>query len=951
MTLPDHTRVAIIGAGFSGLCMAIRLMQEGIDDFVVLERGEEVGGTWRDNTYPGCQCDIPSALYSLSFAPNPDWTRLYPLQEEIRDYLQGVAADFGVMPYIRLGHAATDAAWDDDANRWQLQTSEGDLTADVLVGGMGGLTEPSIPEIPGLESFEGTLFHSARWNHDHDLSGERVAAIGTGASAIQFVPMIQPQVGKLHLFQRTPSWVMPDADRSLSAFERRMFRRVPATQRMLRAGLYLLHEMTVFGTIVDRRLSKGLQMIARRHLEKQVEDPELREKLMPDYIIGCKRITMSNTYYPALTQPNAEVVTEPIREIRAHSIVTEDGVERELDTIILATGFHVHDNPGMSRIRGRDGRSMARDLGGEPARLHGLDGRRLPEPVPARRPEQRRRLQLDHLHHRGARQLRRRGDQGDGPGGTGRGGGPSRGLRRVQPQGREDAHRKRLERRRLLELVPRLQRPQRGLVARVHMAAVAADAALRARGLRGAARPRPRLGRPWRRSSFSGDSICDHPSAVGGRSQGHGRSCLVPLALLAALALPSAAAAYPAVGVTDLAGDSLVSLDTANPASFTSVRPISGLAAGERIVGIDYRNAPDPVNAPGATPRLFALAVDGNGTGTNARLYTVDPGTGAATAVGAGAFSFSTASPAHAFGFDFNPRVDRIRAVNASDENMRANPNNGGRADFPANDTDLNPAGQQVSAIAYDRVSETFLGVPNTSTVYGINPVTDMLVTVGGINGSPSPNGGGVFGIGGLTVNAASGASINLDIALDGTAYATMTVGGNSGLYTVNLTSGAATLIANMANPLRAFAVVPDSSVQFSAEALTQAEGGTATVTVTRTGSLASTQTVGYETTAGTASGDNDFTPVSGRLSFAPDEAEKSFELPTTADSVDEPDETVGVQLTSPDALISARLALQRHLDHHRWRHDSPEGEAEGVQEETDARRVPEGAEAEADPR
>ncbi len=210
------------------------------------------------------------------------------------------------------------------------------------------------------------MFHSATWNHDHDLTGERVAAIGTGASAIQFVPKIQPIVGKLHLFQRTPSWVMPDPDREVTDFERRMYRRFPSTQRAVRGLIYLVQEVTVFGTIINRRLSKVLERVARKHLRDQVSDPELRAKLTPDYLIGCKRITMSDTYYPALQQPNAELVTESIREVRAHSIVTADGEEREVDTIILGTGFKVHDNPGFERIRGRDGRTLGDAWKGSP---------------------------------------------------------------------------------------------------------------------------------------------------------------------------------------------------------------------------------------------------------------------------------------------------------------------------------------------------------------------------------------------------------------------------------------------------------------------------------------------------------------------------------------------------------------------------------------------------------
>ena len=366
MKLPSHTRVAIVGAGFSGLCMAIRLKQEGIHEFVVLEKADGVGGTWRDNTYPGCQCDIPSALYSFSFAPNPDWTRFYPLQSEIRDYLRRCARDFGLTPYIRFGHELLGAAWDDQRSRWRLETSDGSVTADVLVSGMGGLSHPSVPELPGLDRFEGTAFHSARWDHGHDLTGERVAVIGTGASAVQFVPRVQPQVGRLHLFQRTPAWVLPDPDRPVSGLERRLFRRLPATQRALRGAIYLLQEATVLGTIVDRRLSRGLEVIARRHLERQVADPALRAKLTPSYLLGCKRITLSDAYYPAITQPNVELITDQISEVRPRSIVTADGSERELDTIIFGTGFRVLDHPAYSLVRGRDGRTLGEAWEGSP---------------------------------------------------------------------------------------------------------------------------------------------------------------------------------------------------------------------------------------------------------------------------------------------------------------------------------------------------------------------------------------------------------------------------------------------------------------------------------------------------------------------------------------------------------------------------------------------------------
>jgi cation diffusion facilitator CzcD-associated flavoprotein CzcO len=363
---PAHTRVAIVGSGFSGLGMAIRLRQEGIEDFVVLERAGDVGGTWRDNTYPGCQCDIPSVLYSYSFAPNPDWTHLYPRQGEIRDYLQRCADDFGIRRHIRIECDVEAATWDEAGQRWRLETSQGERTADVLVSGMGGLSVPSYPPIPGLDSFGGAVFHSAEWDHGHDLRGERVAVIGTGASAVQFVPEIQPAVGRLHVFQRTPSWVMPDPNRPFTDFERRLFRRLPLAQRALRSAIYAFHEATVLGTIVNPRLIGRFERVGRRHLDRQVADPELRAKLTPNYTLGCKRITLSDRYFPAFERPNVELVTEPIAEVRERSIVTADGAERELDTIILGTGFKVMDNPAFDRVRGRDGRTLGEAWQGSP---------------------------------------------------------------------------------------------------------------------------------------------------------------------------------------------------------------------------------------------------------------------------------------------------------------------------------------------------------------------------------------------------------------------------------------------------------------------------------------------------------------------------------------------------------------------------------------------------------
>jgi cation diffusion facilitator CzcD-associated flavoprotein CzcO len=355
---PEHHRVAIIGAGFGGIGMAVTLMRAGYDDLVVLERAGALGGTWRDNTYPGCQCDVPSHLYSFSFAPKHDWTRAFGLQGEIWQYLEDCADRFGVRPHIRLNAGVRSARWDEEAQRWHISTAAGELTAEVLVSGMGALSEPSVPSLPGLETFEGTTFHSATWRHDHDLTGERVAVIGTGASAIQFVPAIRPKVGRLMVFQRTPPWVLPRMDRPIGVRERARFRRFPLLQKAIRLAIYWARELMVFGFARWPALMRFYEALGRRHLARQVRDPELRAKLTPGYSVGCKRILISNEWYPALQRRNVEVVTERIAEIRPRSIVTADGAEREVDTIIFGTGFKVTSHPAFDIIHGRDGRSL-----------------------------------------------------------------------------------------------------------------------------------------------------------------------------------------------------------------------------------------------------------------------------------------------------------------------------------------------------------------------------------------------------------------------------------------------------------------------------------------------------------------------------------------------------------------------------------------------------------------
>ncbi|MGZ3714315.1 MAG: flavin-containing monooxygenase [Ktedonobacterales bacterium] len=353
-----HTGVAILGTGFSGLGMAIRLKQQGYDDFVVLERADDVGGTWRDNTYPGCACDVPSHLYSFSFAPNPLWSRAYSPQSEIWKYLRRCAERFGILPHIRWNSELLDAIWDERDLCWHILTTQGRIAADMLIFGNGPLSEPSLPTIPGIEHFAGTLFHSARWDHEHDLSGERVAVIGTGASAIQFVPQIQPRVEQLTLFQRTPPWIMPRLDHAIPDWQKALYDGLPFTQRLVRSVIYTRAELVALGLVYRPQMMRDAEKIALKHLHRQVEDPELRTKLTPNYLMGCKRILLSDDFYPALTQANVDVVTDSIHEVHPHSIVTADGQERAVDTIICATGFHVTDMGISQRVRGRDGRTL-----------------------------------------------------------------------------------------------------------------------------------------------------------------------------------------------------------------------------------------------------------------------------------------------------------------------------------------------------------------------------------------------------------------------------------------------------------------------------------------------------------------------------------------------------------------------------------------------------------------
>ncbi|WP_067688152.1 flavin-containing monooxygenase [Nocardia jejuensis] len=354
-----HSRIIIVGSGFSGLGLAIRLSQQGRDDYLVLERGHDVGGTWRDNTYPGAACDVPSQLYSYSFALNPEWSRSFSKQPEIQRYIQGVADKYNVRDKHVFDCDMTGARWNAETARWEIQSSQGAFTADILISAVGALCEPNLPDIKGINDFQGEIFHSARWDHDSDLSGKRVAVIGTGASAIQIVPAIASKVAHLDVYQRTAPWLLPRADRPYLGVEKLVFKHVPGVQALSRAAIYAARETQVVGLAKFPPAMKILETIARAKLAIEVRDPALRKKVTPNFRIGCKRMLISNEYYPAISRDNVDVVTDGIKEIRANSVVTADGVEREVDAIIVATGFHVTDSPAYETISGRDGRTLA----------------------------------------------------------------------------------------------------------------------------------------------------------------------------------------------------------------------------------------------------------------------------------------------------------------------------------------------------------------------------------------------------------------------------------------------------------------------------------------------------------------------------------------------------------------------------------------------------------------
>ncbi|MEV4376095.1 NAD(P)/FAD-dependent oxidoreductase [Streptosporangium sp. NPDC049644] len=353
--MSTHPGITIIGTGFAGLGMAIKLKEAGYHDFVILEKADDLGGTWRDNTYPGCACDVPSHMYSFSYRLNPGWSRMFAPQAEIWDYLRACVAKYDLTPHLRFGKEVVGLEYDDATRDWRVSVAgEETFTTNAVVSGIGALHVPSLPSIPGRESFAGVSFHSAEWDHSVDLTGKRVAVIGTGASAVQFVPRIAGKVSSLHVFQRTPPWIQPKPDFPFSSRARRILG-LPGAARALRTSIYWVLETRALGFTVDPRLMKVHEKMALNHLAKQVPDPALRARLTPGYTIGCKRILISNDYYPALGRENVELITEEVREIRENSIVDSTGREIEVDVIIYGTGFKVVEALDEQRIIGRNG--------------------------------------------------------------------------------------------------------------------------------------------------------------------------------------------------------------------------------------------------------------------------------------------------------------------------------------------------------------------------------------------------------------------------------------------------------------------------------------------------------------------------------------------------------------------------------------------------------------------
>ncbi|MEJ7636350.1 NAD(P)/FAD-dependent oxidoreductase [Aeromicrobium sp.] len=352
--------IVIIGTGFSGMGAAMKLRESGREDFVVLEKASDVGGTWRDNTYPGCECDIPSHMYSFSYELNTEWSKSFSGQEEIWAYMRKVADEQGIRPYIDFGVEVTGAVWDDARRVWTVRTAKGeDYEARVVIAGVGGLHIPNIPEIVGAETFEGPKFHSASWDHSVDLLGKKVVVIGTGASAIQFIPIIAQEVEQLTVFQRTPPWVLPKKDKPTAEWRKSLFAKVPGAQRAYRNALYWTLEARAIGFNGHVNILPVAEKIVKRYLAKTIPDQELRAKLTPDYRLGCKRVLQSNTYYPTMLRENVELSTDGVVEIVADGVIDGNGVKHEADIVIYGTGFHTIDAFDFLDIKGKGGVDLA----------------------------------------------------------------------------------------------------------------------------------------------------------------------------------------------------------------------------------------------------------------------------------------------------------------------------------------------------------------------------------------------------------------------------------------------------------------------------------------------------------------------------------------------------------------------------------------------------------------
>ncbi len=362
--MTTHHDIAIIGSGFAGLGAAIRLKQQDQTDFVVLEQADAIGGTWRDNRYPGCACDVQSHLYSFSFAQHPGWTRMYAGAAEIRAYMEATVDDFGIRENVRCGARVTDAEWDEERAIWRLELNgEEELTARVVIAGLGGLSRPSYPEIDGLVDFAGPVLHSARWDDGVDLDGKRVAVVGTGASAIQLVPQVAKRAAQVTVFQRTAPWVLPKPDHPMPRPVRSLFGRVPLIQRALRSLIFAIQESVALGTTRVPQVLRAGEVAGRANIRRGVSDPALRQKLTPDYRLGCKRILVSNDYYPAIGADHVSVVTDGIARVAPDGVVDDAGTLHEADVLVLATGFKATDPVGDVRIIGRGGRNLGAEWG------------------------------------------------------------------------------------------------------------------------------------------------------------------------------------------------------------------------------------------------------------------------------------------------------------------------------------------------------------------------------------------------------------------------------------------------------------------------------------------------------------------------------------------------------------------------------------------------------------